>query len=81
MPSVFKLFLLRSLVTAVGGMVAYGAGTAHGLATSAAILAGIGGAVAATAPALKLAGDFGWRGLKRRLGPYRYVYQFHNELF
>jgi hypothetical protein len=74
-------FDLRPFVTAAGGVAAYGVGIERGLPASAAILAGIGGAVLATAPALKLAGDFGWRGLKRRLGPYRYVYQFHNELF
>jgi len=72
---------LRPIVTAIGGAGAYGLGTASGLVTTAAILAGIGGAVAATAPALKLAGDFGWCGLRRRLGPYRYVYQFKSELF
>lgn len=71
----------RPFVTAGAGVVVFGAGMASGLAASAAILAGIGGAVAATAPALQLGADFGWRGLKRRLGPYRYVYQFHNELF
>lgn len=72
---------LRPIVTAVAGVSIFGLSTISGLAASAAVLAGIGGAVAATAPALKLGADFGWRGLKRRLGPYRYVYQFHNELF
>jgi hypothetical protein len=74
---------LRPFVTAIGGASAYGLGTAHGLPASAAILAGIAGAAAAaaTAPALKIAGDFGWRGLRRRVGPYRYVYQFHAEPF
>jgi hypothetical protein len=71
----------RPLVTAAGGMAAFALGTANALPMSAAVLAGISGAVAASTPALKLSGDFGWRGLKRRLGPYRYVYQFHNELF
>lgn len=72
-------------VTAMGGVAAFGIAT--GIATvsvlpaSAAYLAAIGGAASVTAPALKLSADFGWQGLKRRLGPYRYVYQFHNELF
>lgn len=72
---------LRPFVTALGGVSAYGLSSANGLTTSTAFLAGIGGALAATAPALKLSADFGWRGLKRRLGPYRYIYQFHKELF
>jgi hypothetical protein len=75
-------FDLRPFAPALAGVNAYSLGTTHGLAASAAILAGIGAAAVATAPAaLKLTGDFGWRGLKRRLGPYRYVFQFHNELF
>lgn len=53
-----------------------------GLSHSQAVLAGFGGAATATAPALKLSFDgFEWTGLRPRLGPYRYVYQFHNELF
>jgi hypothetical protein len=68
-------FDLRPIVTAIAGSASYI--LASELRLSAAIL----GAAVATAPALKLAGDFGWRGLKRRLGPYCYVYQFHNELF
>lgn len=68
-------------MTAGAGIGSYGVGTAVGLPLSAAVLTGLGGAIAATAPALKLTADFGWRGLKRRLGPYRYVYLFHNELF
>jgi hypothetical protein len=71
----------RPFVTAAGGMAAFALGTANALPMSASVLAGISGALAVSAPALKLSGDFGWRGLKRRLGPYRYVYQFHNELF
>lgn len=40
------------------------------------------GAALATAPALKLSFDgFEWRGLQPRLNAYRYVYQFHRELF
>lgn len=45
-------------------------------------LSAVTGAALATAPALKLSFDgFEWRGLRPRLGPYRYVYQFHHELF
>jgi len=62
-------------------VAAFGVGMANDLPVTANVLAGIGGAITATAPALKFQGDFGWRGLKRRLGPYRYVYHFHQELF
>lgn len=72
---------LRPFVTAAGGVIGIGASLNQGLPASAAVLAGVGGAIAATAPALKISADFGWRGLKSRLGPYRYVYQYHKELF
>jgi hypothetical protein len=72
---------LRPFVTGLAGASAFGIGTATGLSAAAAVLAGIGGALAATAPALKLSADFGWRGLQRRMGPYRYVYSFQNQLF
>jgi hypothetical protein len=65
---------LHPIVTAMAGVAAYGLGKASGLTASASILAGISAAAVVTAPALKLGADFGWRGLKRRLGPYRYVY-------
>ena len=71
----------RPFVTAGAGIAAFALGAASALPASTAFLAGISGAAAATALALKFSADFGWRGLKRRLGPYRYVYQFHNELF
>jgi hypothetical protein len=74
-------FEIRPFVTAIAGASAYRIGTAHRLGACAAILAGIGGAVAASTPSLKLAGDFGWRGLRPRVSPYRYVYKFHKELF
>lgn len=71
-------FDLRPFVPLIAGVTAYHVSE---LASSSAILAGIGGALGAAGSVLKLTGDFGWRGLKRRLGPYRYVYQFHKELF
>jgi hypothetical protein len=37
-------------------------------------------AALAVVPVFKIGSDFGWRGLKRELGPYRYVYQINNEL-
>jgi len=72
---------LRPFVSLAGGIATYGLTALQGLPTSASVLAGLGGAAAATAPALKLSADCGWRGLKPRQGPYRYVSQYHNELF
>jgi hypothetical protein len=74
-------FELRPFVTLGSGMVAFASGQTLGLPTTASLLAGLGGAAAATAPALKLGGDFGWRGLRPTQGPYRYVSQYHRELF
>jgi hypothetical protein len=47
-----------------------------------AVIAGVIGGVAASASSLKLSFDgMEWKGLRPRQGPYRYVYQFHRELF
>ena len=74
-------FELRPFVTLAGGMAAFASGQTLGLPATTSLLAGLGGAAAATAPALKVAGDFGWRGLRPTQGPYRYVSEYHNELF
>jgi Family of unknown function (DUF6236) len=66
----------RPFVTVAGAFAGYQAAGAMSLPMTTSILAG----AAATASALKIAGDFGWRGLRPRQGPYRYVSQFHNEL-
>jgi hypothetical protein len=67
----------RPFVTVAGAFAGYQAAGAMSLPMTTSILAG----AAATASALKIAGDFGWRGLRPRQGPYRYVSQFHDELF
>lgn len=72
---------LRPFVTLAGGIAAFTSGQTLGLPATAALLAGLGGAAAVTAPALKLAADFGWRGLRPTHGPYRYISQYHSELF
>ncbi|WOJ90703.1 DUF6236 family protein [Methylocapsa polymorpha] len=72
---------VRPFVTAFGGIAAYELATHHALPASAAILAGLAGAASGTAPALKLSADFGWRGLRPRPEPYRYVYHFYSEVF
>lgn len=73
---------VRPLVTLIGGIGGFGAAQSVGLPVTGAILAGMGAAATATAPAVKWSFDgFEWRGLRPRLGPYRYVYHFHNEVF
>jgi len=69
---------LRPFATLAGAIAGYTAAGALSLPITSSILAG---AASATAPALKIASDFGWRGLRPRQGPYRYVSQFHDELF
>jgi hypothetical protein len=74
-------FELRPFVTLVGAIAGYKAAGDMSLPMTTSILTSLGGAAIATAPALKIAPDFGWRGLRPRQGPYRYVSQFHHELF
>ena len=71
----------RPFQTLAGAIAGYTTADALSLPITTSILASLGGAATATAPALKVAGDFGWRALRPRQGPYRYVSQFHNELF
>lgn len=72
----------RPFATLAGALTAFVGAQSLGLPSSQAVLAGFGGAATATAPALKLSFDgFQWRGLRPRLGPYRYVYDFHREIF
>jgi hypothetical protein len=59
------------------GLAVYLGATALG-ATSTLVTSLTGAAAMAS---IKIAGDFGWRGLKDRTNPYRYVSQFHKELF
>lgn len=75
----YKVRPFQTLAGALTG--AFGGQIAH-LSTSQAVLAGLAGAAAATAPMLEFSFDgFDWRGLRPRQGPYRYVYSFHRELF
>ena len=74
-------FEIRPLLSLTAGAGAFLTGRSVGLSMSEAALSTASAVALTVVPALKLAGDFGWRGLKRRMGPYRYVYQFHNELF
>jgi hypothetical protein len=49
------------------------------LGATTAVVAGLTGVAAASS--LKIVGDFGWKGLRSRTNPYRYVASFHKELF
>lgn len=72
----------RPFATIAGALGPFVGAQGLGLPASQAALAGLVGASTATAPALKLSFDgFQWVGLRPRLGPYRYVYHFHDELF
>jgi Family of unknown function (DUF6236) len=72
----------RPIATLRDAIVAYMAANALSLPATTSILAGLVGAASGSASAIKIASDdFGWRGLRPRQGPYRYVSQFHNELF
>jgi hypothetical protein len=70
-------FDLKPFSVVRDGLVAFLGATALG-ATSA-VVAGLTGAAALVS--VKITGDFGWQGLTARDNPYRYVSQFHKELF
>lgn len=72
-------FDLRPSNLATAGAAAYFGSVALGVTES--IIAGLLGASGAAASAIKISGDFGWSGLKDRKSPYRYISQYHNELF
>lgn len=75
-------YKFRPFQTLSGTLVGAFGGQAADLSMSQSVLAGITGAAIATAPAFELSWDrFEWKGLRPRQGPYKYVYQFHNELF
>jgi hypothetical protein len=73
-------FDLKPFAMVRDGLGAYVGATALG--TTAVLTAALVGAAAAAATvSLKITPDFGWRGLKDRSSPYRYVSRFHKELF
>ena len=74
-------FELRPFVTIAGFVAGQVSGKVLELTQTNSLLSGILGAGLATAPVLKIAGDFGWRGLRPRQGPYRYVSDYHREVF
>ncbi|WP_157644373.1 DUF6236 family protein [Bradyrhizobium sp. WSM2793] len=72
-------FDLKPFEVIAGSLAGYLGGTALGV--SSALLAGIGGAVAAAKSSVKISADIGWKGLKPRKTPFAYVAQFNKELF
>lgn len=65
---------LRPFASIAAGVVGWEAGSVFALPTATALLFG-------AAASFKIGGDFGVQSIKPRQGPYRYVYQFHNEVF
>ena len=65
---------LRPFSTIAAMIAGWDGGKIFDLPLATAVLAGTGMSV-------KIGGDFGVQSIKPRQGPYRYVYQFHNELF
>ncbi|WP_267426386.1 DUF6236 family protein, partial [Methylobacterium sp. GC_Met_2] len=75
-------YKVRPFQTLAGIMTGVFGSQATELTQSHTALAGLAGAAIATAPAFELTFDgLEWRGLRPRQGPYRYVYEFHRELF
>jgi hypothetical protein len=73
---------IRPLAALAVGIAAFAGPMEFGLPTSAAVLTGIAGAAVSNASALKLSYDgIEFRPLRPRQGPWRYVYNFHKELF
>jgi hypothetical protein len=70
-------FDLKPFSVVRDGLVAFLGATALG-ATSTLVATLTGASVASS---IKITGDFGWQGLRDRANPYRYVSQFHKELF
>ena len=60
---------------------AWAAGRAAHLDMTTALLGGFGAAALASGSFLKLTADPGWRGLRPRPGPFRYVADYHTEVF
>lgn len=81
MSSVDVEFDFRPFVTFNSGIAAYALASARGLPLTESVLAGLLGSAAATTPALKIKGGLGWKGLRVRAGPYRYVSRYHDEVF
>jgi hypothetical protein len=68
--------------TNIGALIATGVfGYMNDLSVTATALSAVGVFAASGGPTLKLESGIQWEGLRRKVGPYRYVYQYHRELF
>jgi hypothetical protein len=67
-------FELRPFNTIAAGLVGWQAGVLYGMPLASALLAGAGAS-------FKISADLGTPSIRPRQGPYRYVYQFHREVF
>jgi hypothetical protein len=72
-------FDLKPFSVVRDGLLGFLGATALGATST--LVASLTGASAAAAASVKITADFGWQGLKVRDNPYRYVSQFHKELF
>lgn len=81
MSSVDVEFDFRPLVTLGAGISSFVAASAKGLPFTDSILTGLLGSAVVTSPALKIKNGLGWKGLRVRPGPYRYVSRYHDEVF
>lgn len=79
----FKIdYKFRPLATLGGALTGVLGGQVANLTATQAVLSSVAGAALATSSILELSWKgYEWQGLKPRQGPYRYVYEFHNELF
>jgi Family of unknown function (DUF6236) len=72
---------LKPFEVLVGGIAASVLASSTALSTTQAILSGIGGALFAAKSAIKITGDIGLQGIKRRMSPFAYVAHVHTKLF
>jgi len=71
-------FDLKPFEVIAAGASAYFGAAAMGFSQAA--LAALGASALAAKSSWKISGDIGWRGLKRRLGPFAYVARIGSEL-
>jgi hypothetical protein len=70
-------FSVQPFVTVAAGIAGWHLAASTGLPL---VTSALAAAATATAPALKISGDFGFRGLENRTSPYRYVSSIYKEL-
>jgi Family of unknown function (DUF6236) len=63
------------------GVASFLIGNTSGLSATTNALTAVSVVAASSIPSLKIGSGVHWQGLKRKMGPYRYVYHYHRELF